>query len=124
MPDRIAVLGASTDPSKFGNKCVRAYLSAGWEVLPVNPGAVEVEGQRAYASLAEVPGELERISVYLPPPVTREALPAIASKGAREVWLNPGAATPEVAAEARAIGIPVVEGCSIVDIGLSPSMFP
>lgn len=120
----IAVVGASGDRRKYGNKCVRAYLHAGYEVYPVNPRETEVEGLAVYPRLQDVPGELDRISVYLPPPVTLEVLPDIAEKGAREVWFNPGAADGRVLEEARRRELPVRNGCSIVDIGLSPAMFP
>lgn len=120
----IAVLGASSNRSKFGNKCVRAYREAGYQVYPVNPGASEIEGLAAYRSLAEVPAEVERISVYLPPPVTLEMLPEIAAKKAGEVWLNPGSADAQVLEQARQLGIPIRAGCSIVAIGLSPAQFP
>jgi predicted CoA-binding protein len=122
----IAVVGASKDRLKFGNKCVRAYQRAGWRVFPINlnPQEGEVEGLPTLTSVRDVPGELDRISVYLPPPVTLAVLPDFAAKGAGEVWLNPGAADREVIAEARRQGIPVVEGCSIVDVGFSPSQFP
>lgn len=120
----IAVLGASSQRSKYGNKCVRAYQSAGYEVFPVNPREQKIEGLRAYRRLADVPAALERISVYLPPPLTLELLPEIAAKGAEQVWLNPGAANSEVLEEARRRGIPIRSGCSIVDLGLSPAQFP
>jgi predicted CoA-binding protein len=120
----IAVVGASGDRRKYGNKCVRAYLHAGYEVYPVNPHESEVEGLTVYPRLQDVPGELDRISVYLPPPVTLAVLPDIAEKGAREVWFNPGAADGRVLEEARRRELPVRNGCSIVDIGLSPAMFP
>ena len=120
----IAVLGASGNRAKFGNKCVRAYQEAGYQVYPVNPGETEVEGLTAYRSLAEVPADLERISVYLPPPVTQDMLPEIAAKKAGEVWFNPGSADAQVLDAARELGIPVRAGCSIVDIGYSPAQFP
>jgi uncharacterized protein len=120
----IAVLGASSNRAKYGNKCVRAYLEAGWEVFPVNPREAEVEGRKAYARLADVPADLERVSVYLPPPVTGDVLPEIEAKGAREVWFNPGSADERILEEARRLGLPVHAGCSIVDIGLSPLQFP
>ena len=120
----VAVLGASKDRAKFGNKSVRAHHAAGYEVLPIHPHAAEIEGLKAYASLAALPHPVERITVYLPPSVALALLPEIADAGAREVWFNPGAADPEVLAEAKRLGIPAVDGCSIVDLGLSPSEFP
>lgn len=124
MAKRVAVLGASTDHRKFGNKSVRAHRRAGWDVVPVSLSGDEVEGLPTYRKLDEIPGELDRITVYLPPPVTLELLPEIAAKGAGEVWFNPGAADRAVRAEAEELGIPYVDGCSIVDLGLSPSQFP
>ena len=120
----IAVLGASKHRDKFGNKCVRAYIQAGWDVYPVNRSGDEIEGLPVYGKLADVPVELDRVSVYLPPPVTIEVIPEIAEKGAREVWFNPGSADPKVFDAAREAGLEAVDGCSIVDIGLSPSQFP
>ena len=118
------MLGASRHREKYGNKCVRAYLSAGWQVFPVHPDETEIEGLPVYPRLADVPGELERISVYLPPAKTLEMLGEIAAKGAGEVWLNPGSADARVLDEARRRGLPAVPGCSIVDIGLSPARLP
>nr|XP_061811816.1 uncharacterized protein YccU-like [Nerophis lumbriciformis] len=120
----IAVLGASNKRSKFGNKCVRAYLDEGWQVWPVNPRGGEIEGQKVARQLSDIDSPLDRISVYLPPPLTLKLLPEIAAAQAGEVWLNPGSASPEVLAEARAAGIPVIDRCSIVDIGRSPSEYP
>jgi uncharacterized protein len=120
----IAVLGASADRSKFGNKCVRAYLATGWQVYPVNPAGHDIEGLPVCHDLSAVPKPLDRVSVYLAPPLTLALLPAIAACGAREVWFNPGAADGAVLAAARRLGIPSRPGCSIVDIGRSPSEFP
>jgi predicted CoA-binding protein len=121
---RVAVLGASTDHRKFGNKSVRAHQRAGWDVVPVSLSGEEVEGLPTYRKLDEIPGDLDRITVYLPPPVTLEILPEIAAKGADEVWFNPGAADRAVRSRADELGISYVDGCSIVDLGLSPSQFP
>jgi predicted CoA-binding protein len=120
----IAVVGASADRSKFGNKCVRAYRAVGYQVYPVHPAAREIEGLPVYASLAAVPQPLDRISVYLPPPLTLRLLSEIAASDGTEVWFNPGSADAAVLAEARRLGIDARPGCSIVDVGRSPREFP
>ncbi len=119
-----AIVGASRDRRKFGNKSLRAHLAAGYRVLPVNLHESEIEGLAAWPALADLPEPVERISVYLPPETTRRLLPEIAAAGAREVFFNPGSADASVLAEARALGIPAQARCSIVDLGLSPADFP
>lgn len=116
-----AIIGASKDRSKFGNKAVRAHLRAGYEVYPVTPKGGEVEGLTAYATLTDVPlSSVDRVSVYLPPEATLGVLEEIAVKRPREVWFNPGTSNAEVLEKARALGLNAIEGCSIVDLGISP----
>ncbi|NBR84709.1 MAG: CoA-binding protein [Proteobacteria bacterium] len=117
----VAVIGASTDRSKFGNKAVRAYVQQGFTVWPVNPKEPVVEGLPAFASIADVPERPNLVSVYLPPPVVLKVLPAIAAKGCDELWLNPGTESPEVLAEAERLGLNVIQACSIVSVGVSPA---
>lgn len=122
--ETVAILGASSDHAKYGNKSVRAHLRAGYKVYPVNPKESEIEGLKAYPSLAALPEKVERISVYLPPPVALKMLSEIAAVGAREVFFNPGAGDERVFAEARRLGINAIDACSIVDLGSSPAQFP
>jgi len=117
----VAVIGASADRTKFGNKAVRAYVQQGYQVYPVNPKATEIEGLPAFSSISAVPVRPELVSVYLPPPVVLKVLPEIAAKGCDELWLNPGTESPEVLAEAERLGLNVVQACSILGVGLSPS---
>ncbi len=120
----VAVLGASADRSKYGNKSVRAHLAQGYEVYPVNPKGGEIEGLGVFSSLADIPVErLERITVYLPPSVGLAALDEIAKKGCEELWLNPGADDPAVVARAKELGLEPIVACSIVDLGQSPGDF-
>lgn len=121
----VAILGASRNRRKYGNKSVRAHRAAGYQVFPVNPHAAEIEGLRCYPSLADIPAEkLDRISVYLPPELGITLLGAIAAVQPSEVWLNPGSGSPELRRSAQQFGLKVVEGCSIVALGLSPADFP
>jgi predicted CoA-binding protein len=117
----VAVLGASADRSKFGNKAVRAYAQSGFTVFPVNPKESVIEGFAVFKSIAEVPARPDIVSVYLPPPVLLKLLPDIAARGCDELWLNPGTASGEVLAEAERLGLNVVQACSIVGLGLSPA---
>jgi hypothetical protein len=117
----VAILGASADRRKYGNKSVRAHLAQGYEVFPVNPKTDVIEGLRAYARLAEIPlGNFDRISVYLPPEVGITLLDEIQSAGADEVWFNPGSESPELLARAEELGLSVVTACSIVNVGMRP----
>ncbi|MCA9146969.1 MAG: CoA-binding protein [Planctomycetaceae bacterium] len=117
----VAVLGASADRSKFGNKSVRAHLQQGYDVYPINPRGGEIEGLKVYESLADVPVErLTRISVYLPPQIGLKMLAEIVAKGCDEFWLNPGSDSDEVVTKARELGLDPIVACSIVDVGVSP----
>ncbi len=116
----IAIIGASTDRSKFGNKAVRAFVRQGHMVYPVNPKEPLVEGLVAFKTIGEVPVRPQLISVYLPPPVVLKVLPDIATKGCDELWLNPGTESAEVMALAEQLKLNVIQACSIVAIGLSP----
>jgi uncharacterized protein len=121
----VAILGASADRSKFGNKSVRAHAEAGYDVYPVNPKGGQIEGLTVYRSLAEVPAaHLNRVSVYLPPAVGLTTLAEIAAKGCDELWFNPGSESPELIAAARKLNLNAVADCSIVDLGLNPGQFP
>jgi hypothetical protein len=117
----IAIVGASADRSKFGNKAVRAYAGRGYEVFPIHPSAKDIEGIPAFARLTDVPRtSLDRISLYVPPAVGLKLLDDLAAKPSGEVWLNPGSESPELIDQAKARGLNVIVACSIIDIGASP----
>ena len=117
----VAVLGASSDRSKYGNRAVRAYRAEGWEVFPVNLQAPVIEGLPAYRSILDVPDPVDRATVYLHPDATLLILDEIARKGVRELFLNPGSESSAVILRAQELGMVPVLACSIVDIGRSPS---
>jgi uncharacterized protein len=116
----VAVIGASSDRAKFGNKAVRAFMKQGYEVFPVNPTATEIEGLSVFRSIADVPVRPELVTVYLPPNITLTLLSEIEAKGCDELWLNPGSESEEVLAEAERLGLNVIQACSIVGVGISP----
>ena len=117
----VAIIGASNNRGKFGNKAVRAFQQQGYTVYPVNPNESEVEGLATYKSIRDVPVRPQMISVYVPPPVLLKLLPDIAAKGCDELWLNPGTESDEALAESEKLGLNVIQACSIVGVGVSPS---
>jgi len=119
MPS-VAVIGASNARHKYGNKAVRAYLRQGWTVYPVNPTEQAVEGLPTYATLGEIPGPVDRVSMYVPPSVGVTLLEAIKAKGAAELFLNPGSESDALLARAEELGLEPIQACSIVDIGERP----
>jgi hypothetical protein len=116
----VAIIGASNDRRKYGNKAVRAYLQQGYSVYPVNPNESQIENLPVFKSIQDVPVRPERTSVYIPPHVLLTLLPDIAARGCDELWLNPGTDSPEVVAEAERLRLNVVQACSILGVGLSP----
>ncbi len=116
----IAIIGASADRAKYGNKAVRAFLQQGYTVYPVNPRETSIEGMPAFKCIGDVPARPQMISVYLPPTVLLKILPEIAGRGCDELWLNPGTESDEVLAEAKRLGLNVIQACSIVGVGVSP----
>jgi predicted CoA-binding protein len=120
MAKVVAVIGASSNRSKFGNRAVRAYQQQGYTVVPINPHEAEIEGLKAYASVLDVPGLVDMASLYVPPHVGEQVIGDIARKGIAEVWLNPGAESDELIARARALHIQPIVACSIVAIGENP----
>ena len=123
MSKRVAVIGASSRRHKFGNKALRAFVNQGYTVFPINPNEREVEGMRTYASVLDVPGEIDMATVYVPPEIGAGIMEELARKGVSEVWLNPGADGDEVIARARALGLKTVQACSIMGIGESPGRY-
>jgi len=122
MKPTIAIIGASNNRSKFGNRAVRAYVRQGFEVFPINPAAKSIEGLTAYPNIREVPvAHLDRVSFYVPPEVGVRVIDDVASKSVGEVWLNPGSESTELESRATHLGLRVILGCSILDVGEDPS---
>jgi len=119
----IAILGASSDRSKFGNKAVRAFRAQGFTVVPINPRETEIEGEKAYKSVLDYPGTIDEASVYLQPGIGEAAMDQLKAKGVPVVWLNPGADGDAVVARARALGLDTRVACSIIGIGDSPGRY-
>jgi predicted CoA-binding protein len=114
-----AVVGASADRSKYGNKVLRCYLQHGKQVYPVHPKAPEVEGQKAYAALADLPVKVRAVSVITPPAVTERVVREAAAAGVEHIWMQPGAESEAAIQAAESLGMSVIAGgpCLLVVLG-------
>jgi uncharacterized protein len=123
MSKTVAVIGASSNRDKFGNKALRAFENQGYTVIPINPNEADVEGHKTYKSVLDVPGTVDVATVYVPPRAGVKVMEELAKKGVGEIWLNPGADGSEVVARARELGLKTIQACSIIGIGESPGRY-
>jgi predicted CoA-binding protein len=121
--DAYAVVGASEDRSKYGNKVLRCYLQNGRTVYPVNPSAATIEGVACHPDLRRLPGPVHGVSVITPPNVTEVVVEHLPASGAAWVWMQPGAESDSAIARAEALGIRVIAGgpCLLVALGFRES---
>jgi predicted CoA-binding protein len=115
-----AVVGASNDRAKYGNKVLRCYMQKGkTPVYPVNPHAQEIEGLAAYPSLGALPRPARAASIITPPEVTETVVREAAELGIRYLWMQPGAESPRAIQLAQAAGIELIAGgpCLLVVLG-------
>jgi predicted CoA-binding protein len=119
----IAIVGASNDRRKFGNKALRAFRRQGYTVVPVNPHEATIEGERAYRTVLDYPGPIDEAALYVHPEVGVTVIDDLAEKKVPAVWLNPGADGPEVIRRAEALGVRPIVACSILGVGEDPAEF-
>ncbi len=118
----VAVIGASDDHTKYGNKAVKAYLYRGYKVYPVNPKEETIEGLKAYRSILDIQAEVDRATLYVPSEVGLKVIEEIAQKGVKELYVNPGAESDELVKKARKLGLNPILACSIHAIGLDAAI--
>ena len=114
-----AVVGASTDRAKYGNKVLRVYIQRGRPVYPVNPRADEVEGLKSYPSLAALPEKPQGISIVTPPAVSEQVVEEAARLGITHLWMQPGAESAAAISRAAELGLQLIAGgpCILVALG-------
>jgi predicted CoA-binding protein len=104
----IAMVGASSNPDRPSHGVMKMLQGAGYRVIPVNPNESSILGEKAYASLSDIPEKIDIVDVFRraesTPPVADEAVKI----GAKVLWLQLGIVNEEAAAKARAGGLAVV----------------
>lgn len=110
-----AVVGASQDRSKFGNRIYRNLRDAGYVVYPVNPRGGELEGAKVYPTLADLPESPEVIDLVVPPAVTEQVVKEAHQLGLSRVWMQPGAESQAAIAYCHDHGLQVIyHACAMV----------
>ena len=114
-----AVVGASKDRSKYGNKVLRCYQQNGREVYAVNPRESEIEGAACFPNVAALPADVVALSIITPPSVTERIVRDAAARGIKKLWMQPGAESPEALDTAEELGLSVIAGgpCLLVILG-------
>jgi predicted CoA-binding protein len=114
-----AVVGASKNRDKYGNKVLRCYLQRAREVHCVHPTEIEIEGVPCVRSIAELPDGVHGLSIITPPPVTERVVREAAEKGIRRLWMQPGAESRVALELAEELGLDVIAGgpCLLVILG-------
>ena len=105
-----AVAGASNNPDKVGHEVFVTLRAAGYHVFPLNPKDLEIAGDKAYASIADLPVVPDVVDLVVPPAATLGVVKAAAEKGVKGVWFQPGSESAEAIQEARDAGMIVVAG--------------
>ena len=117
--DSFAVVGASANRNKYGNKVLRAYQQAGRRVFPVNPNAAEIEGLESYPDLASLPEPVHGVSIVTPPAVTEKIVAEAAAARIRHLWMQPGAENQAAIDKAAELGLALIHSgpCALVEQG-------
>jgi uncharacterized protein len=113
-----AVVGASQDRGKYGNKVLRAYLQRQRFVYPINPHAQLVEGLIAFPDLASLPQTVHGLSIVTPPRVTEQVVTQAARLGVRHIWMQPGSESDRAVELAQQAGMNVIWGGPCILVAL------
>jgi uncharacterized protein len=118
----VAVVRASNDRMKFGNKAVRAFRDAGWTIFPIHPALRVLEGLAAYRDLDALPvAALDQMSLYVPSQFGIALLEQVQRRKVREVRLNLGSQSPAILGRAEELGLRVIPACSILGADRHPA---
>jgi uncharacterized protein len=104
----LAVVGLSPKPARPSHRVARAMQGLGYRIIPVRPAIAEVLGERAYASLEDVPGPVDLVVVFRAPEHVAPVVDACIARGFTRLWLQDGVVNPQQALRAQAAGIQVV----------------
>ena len=113
-----AIIGVTQNQQKFGYKIWKKLKQRNYEVYPINPKYTDVEGEKCYSSLKELPKKPDVVNFVVPPKVSLETLDAAKELGVKYLWFQPGTADEEVINKAEDMGFEIVfHDCVLVALG-------
>lgn len=104
----IAVVGLSSRKSRVSYGVSSYMQSVGYKIIPVNPNETSVLGEKAYASLEEVPEKIDIVDIFRRSEFVPEVVDSAIRVGAKAIWMQEGVIHEEAAAKARAAGLFVI----------------
>lgn len=117
--ESFGVVGASTNPEKFGNKVVRVYQQNNLSVVPVNPRGKIIEGVACVATVSDLPDNVKSISVITPPKITEQVVEEAIANGIENIWMQPGAESATAVDNGLKNGLNIIAdgNCILVVLG-------
>jgi len=112
--ETVAVLGASPKPDRYAYRAMQMLRQFGHRAIPVNPAFDEILGETCYGKLADVPGAVDTITMYLGKERSDPLIEEIIAAKPKRIIMNPGAENDDLAAKAEAAGIEPVYDCTLV----------
>ena len=109
-----AVIGVSRDPEKYGHKVYKDLKKAGYTVYPINPKAENVDGDKCYNSLRELPERPDVVDIVVPPKITERIIKECKELGIKRVWMQPGSESEEAISFCKENNIEVVHSVCVM----------
>ena len=111
-----AVVGVSRDTKKYGYKIYKKLLDKGYTVYPINPNMTEIDSNKVYESLKELPEVPQVVNFVVPPRVTRQVVEEAKELGVHYLWMQPGSVDATAVKSAEEAGITVIQGQCVLKL--------
>jgi hypothetical protein len=110
----LAMAGISRNPQAFSTKAFTELVNKGYKVIPVNPNAESIEGQKCYPSVGKLPEKVGGVLIFTPPSETEKIVREAARAGIRRLWIQQGAQSEGALKFCRDNGLPAISGQCIL----------
>ena len=113
---KIAIVGASANPDKWGYKIYKKLKNVGFMAFPVNPKCDKIDDEKCYGSIGDIPKKPDIVITIVPPRITETVIEECKRLGIKKVWIQPGSESENAIKFCEENGIEVVNhACFVVD---------